>query len=139
MINLKLEVIRFSNEDVIATSAIGGGIGGGSVASLTGKKGGFYIPSSQYNGGSLGGEYVTFQGTFGDFDGSAYNIIDPYGFAVDVDERDGLMSGGSVVFYGVTIDMSDMAPIAKQYYDAFSYGDGQYYSNGVSYYESYWQ
>ncbi len=133
MINLKLDVIRFSNEDVIATSAM--------LGPLSGKTGSFYIPSSQYNGGSLGGEYVTFNGTFGDYTGSGYNITNANGFAVDSDERDGLMSGGSYTFpdVGVTVDMSDLAPIAKQYYDAFSYGDGQYYSNGVSYYESYWQ
>lgn len=129
--NPELNVIRFASEDVIATS----------FGPLSGLTRSFYIPSSQYNGGSLGGDYVTFNGTFGDYDGSAYNITNASGFTVDVDERDGLTSGGSYTFpdVGVTVDMSDMAPIAQQYYDAFSYGDGQYYTNGISYYDQYWQ
>lgn len=130
--NPELKIIRFASEDVIATS----------LGPLSGLKGGFYIPSSLYNGGSLGGNYVEFQGTFGDYDGSAYNITNANGFKADVNnDRDGLTSGGSYTFpdVGITVDMSDMAPIAQQYYDAFSYGDGQYYTNGISYYDQYWQ
>ena len=132
MIDLKLEVVHFANEDVIATSA----------GPLTGKSGSFYIPSGQYNSGALGGNYVQFNGTFGDYSAGGYNITNISGAAVESgDERDGLMSGGSYYFPDVkiTVDMSDLAPIAKQYYDAFSYSNGQYYSNGVSYYEQYWQ
>ena len=51
------------------------------------------------------------------------------------------MSGGSYYFadLGITVDMSSMAPIAQQYYEAYSYGNGDYYTYGLSYYDRYWQ
>ncbi|HAL63495.1 MAG TPA: hypothetical protein DCO93_03505, partial [Clostridiales bacterium] len=81
-----------------------------------------------------------FNGTFGNYDGSNYAIGNISGAEANSD-REGLMSGGSYTFpdAGVTVDMSHLAPIAQQAYDAYSYGDGAYYSNGTSYYELYWQ
>ena len=120
----EIKVIRFSSEDVIVAS-------GAAIRS-------FYIPSNQYSGSSFSSEFVEFSGTIGSLSGNGYLIENVSGAkAADSEERDGLMSGGSVSFYGVTIDMSDMAPVARQYYDAFSY-DGQYYTNGRSYYDQYW-
>ena len=131
MVGLKLDVVRFANEDVIATSA----------GLLTGKYASFFIPSAQYNNGALGGDYVQFNGTFGEYSAGNYNITNVHGAAVDSEnERADLSSGGSVVVHGVTIPASpEMETFAKQYYDAFSYGDGLYYTNGVSYYDQYWQ
>ncbi len=135
MIDLKLEVIRFANEDVIATSSL--------IGALTGKPGSFYMPTSQYSGGALGGDYVYFNGTFGNYDGNVYNITSPYGFVSDTESNRAALApgGGDYTFpdEGVTVPGSILGNIAKQHYDAFSYSDGQYYSNGVSYYESYWQ
>lgn len=119
----EIKVIRFSSEDVIVASS-----------SLTGVYGSFYIPSSQYSSG-----YGEFNGTIGSQSDRGYLIENVSGAkGADPEEMEGLMSGGSVTFMGgVTVDMSHMAPIAKQYYDAFSY-DGQYYTNGRSYYDQYW-
>lgn len=120
----EIKVIRFSSEDVI-------------VASVAVTRS-FYIPSNQYSGYSGSSDYVEFNGTIGSHSGVGYLIENVSGAKdADSEEREGLMSGGSVSFYGVTIDMSHMAPIAQQYYDAFSY-DGQYYTNGSSYYDQYW-
>ena len=120
----EIKVIRFSSEDVIVAS--------GAVT------GSFYIPSSQYSGYSGSSEYVEFNGTIGSQSDRGYLIENVSGAkGADPEEMEGLMSGGSVTFMGVTVDMSHMAPIAKQYYDAFSY-DGQYYTNGRSYYDQYW-
>lgn len=118
----EIKVIRFSSEDVIVASS-----------SLTGVYGSFYIPSSQYSSG-----YGEFNGTIGRKSDVGYLIENVSGAkAADPEEREGIMSGGSVTFGGVTVPMPDMAPIAQQYYDAFSY-DGQYYTNGKSYYDQYW-
>lgn len=127
----EIEIVRFSSEDVIATSGL----------VLT--NGVFYIPSANYNNGALGGSgYVQFSGSYGAFNSAAggYLISNISGAKLDyVDDRAGLMSGGSYYFpdVGVTVDMSDLAPIAQQAYDAYSY-NGDYYTNGVSYYNTYW-
>ena len=118
----EIKVIRFSSEDVIVASS-----------SLTGVYGSFYIPSSQYSSG-----YGEFNGTIGSHSDRGYLIENVSGAkAADSDERDGLMSGGSGSFVGVPIPASVMESMARQYYDAFSY-DGQYYTNGISYYDQYW-
>ena len=132
--NPELKVVRFGADDVIATSGL--------IGALTGTKGSFYIPAGQYTGGTYSGEYVGFSGTFGDYNGSAYSITGISGaHGESEDDVAGLASGGSYTFpdVGVTVDMSNLAPIAKQFYEAYSYGDGNYYSNGKSYYELYWQ
>ncbi|MBR3144947.1 MAG: hypothetical protein IKF53_03525 [Clostridia bacterium] len=135
MINLKLEVIRFSNEDVIATSAM--------LGPLSGQLGWFFIPTSQYGDGSLGGDYVQFGGRFGDYSGGAYNITNIYdvsGNAQGDRAEIGPDADGYFDETGVPVFLyPTLANVAKETYDAFSYGDGQYYSNGVNYFESYWQ
>ena len=132
--NAEFKVIRFSNEDVITTSNFAG--------PLSGKTGLFYIPSSQYQGGALGGDYVAFNGTLGNYDGSAYRIDNPYGFYADTsDERSGLTAGGTIYIpeLGITVPSTTMKPLAETAYDAFTYDNGTYYTNGVSYYDQYWQ
>lgn len=131
----KLQVVRFASEDVIATSAL--------LGPLSGKTGTFYIPVGDFGGSYSGsGSYVEFNGTLGNYTGNGYEITGISGArGVPTSDVDGLKSGGSYYFpdMGVTVDMSDMAPIAKQTYEAFSYGNGVYYTNGASYFESYWQ
>ena len=123
--NPEMNVIRFGANDVIATSL-------------------FYLPVSQYSGsytpGTDGNDYVEFEGTMRPNGDGTYEITNIYrAQGVPQDDVDGLASGGSVVFYGVTIDMSSMAPIARQTYDAYSYSEGTYYTHGATYYELYWQ
>lgn len=131
--NPELKVVRFGADDVIATSGL--------IGALTGTKGSFYIPAGQYTGGSYSGNYVEFNGTFGNYNGSEYEITGISGAKGGIDgERDEMKSGEDVVFGGVTIPgVPTMESFAKQYYDAYSYGGGTYYSNGTSYYEMYWQ
>lgn len=122
----EIKVIRFSSEDVIVAS--------GAVTRS------FFIPSDQYSGYSASSDYVEFNGTIGSRSGDRY-LIENVSGAKDADsyQVEGLMSGGSYYFpdVGVTVDMSHLAPIAQQYYEAFSY-NGQYYTNGT-YYDHYWQ
>ncbi|MBR0277596.1 MAG: hypothetical protein IJQ50_03955 [Clostridia bacterium] len=128
--NPELKVIRFGADDVIATSG------------LTGMTGQFYIPASQYSGGSFTSDYVRFDGTFGAYNGSAYEITGIYGVeGDDENDREGMMAQGGHYFPGpgVFVPPWDLSPIAKQTYDAYSYDGGTYYSNGVSYYETYFQ
>lgn len=124
----EIKVIRFSSEDVIAAS------GGPRL---------FYIPSSEYSSGYSGsGDYVEFNGTIGSQSAVGYLIENIYGAkGVDSFYVDKLKSGGTVYFpgTGITVDASAMAPIAQQGYDAFRYDDGQYYTNGISYYTQYWK
>ena len=135
--NTELKVIRFGADDVIATSLM--------MGPLSGSSGLFYIPASQYSGGSFSGEYVEFNGTFGDFDGSAYRIdgINTVSSPPETD-RAGLItaSGNENGFVdlgvGYPLPASVLIPIAQQAYDAYSYGGG-YYSNGQSYYDIYRQ
>lgn len=119
--NPKLEVVRFNADDVIATSALLG------LSRL------FYIDNGQ-------GGYQEFDGTFTSYSNGVY-VITPTGSFRDVpsSDREELMSGGDAYFpdMGVSVPGFDMAPIAKKTYDATSNGDF-YYSNGVSYYEQYW-
>lgn len=130
--NPELKVVRFGADDVIATS-------GWMSGALTGTKASFYIPAGQYSGGSFSGNYVEFNGTFGDYNGSEYAITDIYGAKGGIDdEQEQLANGGTMSFYGVTIAVPDAENIAKQYYDAYSSGGG-YYSYGHSYYETYFQ
>jgi len=128
--NPELKVVRFGADDVIATSG------------LTGQIGLFYIPADQYSGGSFSGDYVQFDGTFGNYNGSAYEITNIHGATGDVDgDRAGLMTSAPMYVYpdtGVPVPASVREPIAKQTYDAYSYGGG-YYSNGSSYYDIYFQ
>ena len=121
----EIKVIRFSSEDVIVAS--------GPVTHS------FLIPSSEYSGYSGSSKYVEFSGTIGSHSGDGYLIENVSGATgADSVDVDGLKSGGSYYFpdMGVTVDMSRMAPIAQQYYEAFSY-NGQYYTHG-SYYDIYW-
>lgn len=109
--NPELEVVRFSADDVIATSL-------------------YYIKD--------GDVYKEFEGVMTPDSNGRYKITPVSGFTVvDDDDVEGLMSGGSVVFFGTTIDMSDLAPIAQQTYTAFKIDD-EYYTYGVTYYEQYW-
>ena len=122
----EIKVIRFSSEDVIVAS--------GAVTRS------FYIPSSEYSGYSGSSDFVEFYGTIGSQSGVGYLIENISGVKdANSEERDGLMSGGSYYLpdVGITVHDSSMAPIAKQYYDAFSF-DGQYYTNGSSYFDKYW-
>lgn len=124
----EIKVIRFSSEDVIVASG-----------SLTGSSGLFFIPSSEYSGYSGSSDFVEFNGTIGSQSSVGYLIENIYAVkGDDSGEREDLMSGGSVTHFGVTFNVSHMAPIAQQTYDAFSY-NGQYYTNGSSYYDQYWK
>ena len=133
----ELKVVRFVSEDVIATSAM--------LGPLSGTNGLFYIAAGDYSGSYSGtGNYVEFSGTFGSYNGSAYEITGIYGAKAGVDDDKANLdsvSGGNVYFadMGVTVPASFLAPIAQQTYDAYSYGGGSYYTNGISYYESHWQ
>ena len=133
--NATIEVALFSSEDVIATS-----LGLGPLSGLTGL---FYIPSGQYGDGSLPGNYVEFGGTLGKYKGGAYNITNIYGAKGNVDEDkailDSVQNGMVDTGMGFSIPASVFENIAKQTYDAFSYGDGKYYTNGISYYTAHWQ
>lgn len=132
--NPELKVVRFDNEDVIATS----------IGPLTGTSGMFFIPSSQYGDGSLAGNYVYFNGKLGDYSDGSYTITDisgAYGNA-DSDRNFFIPPAGYFENEGVTLKPEDMYLIqlwGSKTYDAFSYGNGQYYTSGVSYYENYFQ
>lgn len=126
----EIEVLRFSTEDVIATS------GAPIVTKL------FYMPTDQFQGGLSGSDYVQFEGVMGAYDSAAggYRITDVYSPALaDTDEVNGLMSGGTLYIpeLGITIPSTALAPIAQQAYNAYSYNGG-YYTNGVTYYDMYW-
>lgn len=130
--NPELKVVRFANEDVIATS----------FGPLSGTDGLFYIPSGDYSGTYSGtGNYVEFNGTFSSYSNGVYGISGINGAKDGIDGDRNNMVTGTVYFpdVGITLPSSVMANIAKGYYDAYSYGDGQYYTNGVSYYETYYQ
>ena len=134
--NPEIKVVLFASDDVIATS--------GMIGALTGQSGLFYIPTSQYTGGSYTGDYVQFSGTFGNYSGGVYEITGISGATGGVDgDKANLDSiqNGSVYLpdVGITIPASVFENIAKQTYDAYSYGNGTYYTNGVSYYEQHWQ
>lgn len=123
--NPKLEVVRFNADDVIATSL-------------------YYMKAADYNalyGTSFTSNYVEFQGSMVAPDKSGvWGITNIYGAkAAKDDDIAGLMSGGSYTFpdVGVTVDMSDMAPVARQAYNAFK-GDDGISTHGVTYYEQYW-
>ncbi len=133
----ELQVVRFAADDVIATSGLG---------ALSGENGLFYIPASDYTGSYSGtGNYVAFNGTFGSYNGSAYEITNIYGAEAGIDDDKALLesvTNGMVYFadMGVSVPADPtMMNIAKNAYDAFSYGNGVYYTNGTSYYESHWQ
>lgn len=125
----ELNVVRFASEDVIATSGLAGSVWT------------FYIPASQYTGGSYSGNYVEFSGTVYPYGSGPYEITDIYGAKGGVDEdRDFLMSGGTYIpELGITLPSTVADNLAKSVYDAYSYGDGRYYTNGASYYEMYRQ
>lgn len=127
MTDLKLDVVRFSNEDVIATSL-------------------YYATAAAFNsafGTSYTSDYVQFNGSmtgYSDEAGGRY-VTNVYGVSeADNDEMEGLMSGGSVYLpdVGITIPSTVMAPIAQQAYNAYSYNGGLY-TKGATYYETYWQ
>ena len=136
--NPELKVVRFANEDVIATSF-------GPLPSLSGRNGLFYIPAGDYSGTYSGtGNYVQFNGTFGPYRGGSYEITNINGATADVDpDRSVLVAKQTGIVFmpgtGTPVPADVLENIAKQGYDAFSYGNGQYYTNGISYYESYWQ
>ena len=118
--NPELKVVRFNADDVIATSV------------LIGKTGLFYVDNG--NGG-----YNSFNGTFSSFDGSVYGITGIYAEEKDVgDDRSGLLEMADFYTMGVTIPMVPvMESIAKQAYDA-NFDGNNYHSDGVSYFERYW-
>ena len=129
-VNPEIEIVRFSSEDVIATSG----------APISTKL--FYIPTTDYMGDLSGSDYVQFEGVMGGYDSAAggYRITDVYSPALaDTDEVNGLMSGGTLYIpeLGITIPSTVMAPIAQQAYNAYSY-NGEYYTNGLTYYDMYW-
>ncbi len=137
--NPEIKVALFASDDVIATSL--------ALGPLSGTVGTFYIPTGQYGGSYTGtaGNYIEFSGTLGSYSGGAYNITGIYGAKGGVDEDvdtiqnvvDGKIYFPELAGYGIPAD--ELAPIAQHLYDAYSYGDGNYYTNGVSYYESHWQ
>ncbi len=133
--NPELKVVRFANEDVIATS----------FGPLSGTNGLFYIPAGEYSGTYSGtGNYVEFNGTLGNYSGGKYEITNIYNATADIDpDRSVLVSKQTGMVFmpgtGTPVPASVLETYAKQGYDAFSYGGGKYYTNGVSYYESYWQ
>lgn len=124
--NPELKVVRFNADDVIATS----------IGALTGKTGLFYVDNG--NGG-----YDSFNGEFGEFNASLYEITGLYAWEYNVGgDRDRLISAknGGMVYMpdvGYPIPASVLAQNAPQTYDA-NLDSGVYYSNGVSYYEQYW-
>ena len=128
--NPEIEVLRFSGEDVIATS------GTLLPANVTGL---FYIPAADYNNGSLGTSgYVSFNGTGGVYNSAAggYLITDIYSAYLDTqNERDDLMTkGGEMAAF---IPASFFEGTAKNTFDAYYY-NGDYYTNGISYYNMYY-
>ena len=136
--NAELKFMSFSSEDVIATSGMPG--------PLSGTTGLFYIPSGDYSGSYSGtGNYVEFSGTFGNYSGGQYEITNIYGAKAGVDDDKAnidSVQNGMVYFADVGVSVPAepyIANIAKNAYDAYSYGGGTYYTNGVSYYESHWQ
>ena len=132
--NPELKVVRFGADDVIATSGL--------LGALSGTVGTFYIPAGQYSGSvnEPGGNYVEFNGTFGNYDGSNYAIDNIYGAKGGVDDdRNSLVSGSTYIpELGITLPSTVMENMSKNAYDAYSYGGG-YYSNGQSYYDIYHQ
>ena len=123
--NPELKVVRFDAEDVIATSL-------------------YYAPAAAFNatqGTSFTSDYVQFEGTMVGSGPDAWMITNVRdAIAADSDSIDGLKSGGSYYFseFGITVDMSNMAPLAQQAYDAYEY-EGGLYTRGATYYETYWQ
>ena len=132
--NPEINVILFSNEDVIATS--------GAIGTLFSDRL-FYIPFAEYGGTVSGsGAYVEFRGDFTN-NGSGSYLISNINSAQAVPESDvtNLTTPGHAYLpdVGITINSNAMAPIAAQAYTA-SYSNGSYYTNGVSYYDQYgWQ
>ena len=130
----KLQVVRFASEDVIATS----------LGPLSGMTGLFYIPASQYSGTYSGsGNYIGFNGTLGNYSNGAYEITSINTVETGVDDQkarlESRQSGMVPMPEGFPMPASFFENLAHQTYDAFSYGNGVYYTNGVSYYESHWQ
>ena len=124
----EIKVIRFSSEDVIVASG-----------PVIGSSGLFFIPSSEYTGYSGSSKYVEFNGTIGSQSSVGYLIENIYAVDdADPDDRAAVMSGGSYWTIGVLIPADVMETMAQNTYDAFSY-NGQYYTNGESYYNQYWQ
>lgn len=128
--NPELKVVRFANEDVIATSGI------------LPTNGQFFIPINQFTGSYSGtGDYVRFDGSFVNNGSGSYqisNISRAEGYSAE--DREGLhIVNGKFYLPEMGFWMTaneGFINISKQSYDAFSYGDGNYYTNGVSYYEN---
>ncbi|MBQ6980167.1 MAG: hypothetical protein IJQ07_05925 [Clostridia bacterium] len=121
--NPKLEVVRFNADDVIATSL-------------------YYMKTADYNAlfnKNLTSDYVEFEGTMVPTgESGVWGITNIYNVKeADGEDMEGLMSGGSVVFGGVTIPSTFMESTAKIAYNAFKRDDG-IYTKGVTYYEQYW-
>ena len=128
--NPEIEVLRFSGEDVIATS------GTLLPANVTGL---FYIPAADFNGGSLGNSgYVSFNGTGGVYNPAAGGyLISNIGTAYvdNQNERNDLIThGGEMAAF---IPASFFEGTAKNTFDAYLY-NGDYYTNGISYYNMYY-
>lgn len=132
--NAELKVIRFASEDVIATS-------GWFDGPLTGKTNGFFNINT-------GDGYYQFGGTVGQYNGSVYQIngisnyhsipasdIAPLTAGPNGTEGNGMSYFSDV---GVTLPASILTNSAQNGYEA-TYSNGTYYTDGLSYYENYWQ
>lgn len=125
--NPEMKVVRFANEDVIATSL-------------------YYASAADFNsafGTNFTSDYVEFNGSMTGFDSAAggWYVSNVYGAQeADSDSMEGLKSGGSIYLpeYGITIPSTAAEPIARQAYSTYSYNDGLY-TKGATYYELYWQ
>ncbi len=104
----EIEVVRFANEDVIATSL-------------------YYMSSADYNaakGTSYTDPYVIFNGSMTPAGDGVWKVPDPY--AVTAVEDLGLITGIPEIGFPGKGDIS---------YEAY-YKDGDFYTNGVTYKES---
>lgn len=128
--NAELKFMSFSSEDVIATSGI------------IPTRGQFFVPIDQFTGSYTGtGDYVRFDGSFVNDGSGSYQISNITGAEGNsADDRNGLHIVNGKFYlpelgFWATADEGFIG-ITKQSYDAYTYGDGTYYTNGVSYYEN---
>ncbi len=129
--NPEINVILFSNEDVIATSGIEPTLGL------------FYLPTENFAGSYTGtGDNVEFNGYFTNDGSGNYLISNIYGAKAGVDYDMSLLTSpqsGLVFINGTPIPAAVIENIAKTTYVVTSYDNGVYYTNGRTYYENYWQ
>ena len=131
--NAEINVIRFSSEDVIATS------GPGPLSGTT-ISGGFYLPVGDVFHGASGtfGNYSTSLGAYQLLDysetGEILNQADIDRLILASQNPTGMIDSGM----GYPIPASVYANIAKNTYPIYSYNNG-YYTIGKTYYETYSQ